>query len=51
MRFYAKDVRSRVMITKLLIKISEQPECSRRIGVEDVSHFYSEVDKKRKREK
>jgi hypothetical protein len=51
MQFYAKDVRSRVMITRLLIKIREQPEYCRRIGVEDVSHFHSEVDKKRKREK
>lgn len=51
MRFYGKDVRSRVMITRLLIKIREQPECSRRIGAEDVSHFSFKGDKKRKREK
>lgn len=51
MRFYGKDGRSRVMITRLLIKIREQPECSRRIGAEDVSHFHREVNEKRKREK
>lgn len=43
MRLYANDVRSRIAMARLLVKINEQPEYSRKIGVEDASHFRSEA--------
>lgn len=47
MRLYANDVRSRIamarLLTKMLTKMDEQPEYSRKIGVEDASYFRSEV--------
>lgn len=43
MRLYANDVRSRIAMERLLTKIDEQPEYSRKIGVEDASQFRSEA--------
>ena len=43
MRLYANDVRSRIAMERLLTKIDEQPEYSRKIGVEYASQFRSEA--------
>lgn len=43
MRLYVNDVRSRIAMARLLTKIDEHPEYSRKIGVEDVSHFRTEA--------
>lgn len=48
MRITANDASSRAALTRLLVKIDQNPEYSRQIGVEDVSRFRSEADLKKK---
>ena len=43
MKLYANDVRSRAALARLLTKIDEQPEYSRKMGIKDASHFRSET--------
>ena len=39
MRITANDASSRAALTRLLVKIDQNPEYSRQIGVEDISRF------------
>ena len=50
MRLSVQDVRTRVVITKLLVKIDRNPAASREIGLEDTSYFQvkAEAGKSRK---
>ena len=43
MRLIANDVRTRVALSRLLVKIDGNPEYSRAIGIEDTSRFRSEA--------
>ena len=43
MRLIANDVRTRVALSRLLVKIDGNPEYSRVIGIEDTSRFQSEA--------
>lgn len=43
MNLYPNDVRTRVSLARLITKIDEQPEYSIKIGVENASHFRSEL--------
>jgi hypothetical protein len=43
MRFIANDVRTRAALTRLLVKIENDPEAGSRIGLEDTSRFRSEA--------
>ncbi|MDD6549592.1 hypothetical protein [Blautia massiliensis (ex Durand et al. 2017)] len=43
MRLIANDVRTRVALSRLLVKIDGNPEYSRVIGIEDTSRFRSEA--------
>lgn len=44
MRFRAGDVQSRVMMARLLVKMEEQPEVSRELGLEDVTRYPEDMD-------
>lgn len=44
MRFRAGDVQSRVMMARLLVKMEEQPEISRELGLEDVTKYPEDID-------
>lgn len=46
MRFQAYDVRSRVALTKFLMKVDSRPETSKRLGIVNTSDF---KDKKKER--
>ena len=48
MRSTAKDASSRAALTRLLVKIDQNPEYSRQIGLEDVSRFRPEADLEKK---
>lgn len=48
MKITSKDVGSRAVLTRLLVKIDQNPKYSRQIGLEDTSRFRSEADLKRK---
>ena len=39
MRMKAEDIQSRVMMSKLLLKMEEQPEISLKLGLEDISIY------------
>ena len=41
MKIIADDIRTRVSLTRLLMKIDQHPEYSRKLGVENSSHFRS----------
>ncbi len=43
MRIAAGNVRSRAVLTRLLIKAERHPACSRALGIEDASYFRSEA--------
>lgn len=43
MRLIANDVRKRVALSKLLVKIDGNPEYCRAIGIENTSRFRSEA--------
>lgn len=48
MRITANDASSRAALTRLLVKIDQNPEYSRQIGLEDVSRFRPEADLEKK---
>lgn len=48
MRITANDVCSRAALTRLLVKIDQNPEYSRIIGVEDTSRFRLEAGLEKK---
>ena len=39
MRMKAGDIQSRVMMSRLLLKMEERPEISRKVGLEDISIY------------
>lgn len=43
MRITANDIQTRAALTRLLVKIDQNPEYSRQIGVENTSRFRSEA--------
>jgi hypothetical protein len=49
MRLIANDVRSRVVLSRLLVKADRNPEYKRVTGIEDTSRFQSEASMRRKR--
>ena len=48
MRITANSASSRAALTRLLVKIDQNPEYSRQIGLEDVSRFRPEADLEKK---
>lgn len=48
MRLTAGDVRTRVALSRLLIKVDMNQEYSKAIGIENTSHYRSEAAKEEK---
>lgn len=48
MRITANNASSRATLTRLLVKIDQNPEYSRQIGVEDTSRFRHKADLEKK---